>query len=444
MNRRGALAGAALAVLAAAGARADLIGHGGPVRGLAVSEDGTRILSAGFDYSVMLWDPASQRALARLIGHEAGVNAVAFLPGGRAVSASDDGTVGVWDLRRLRLERRLAGHAGKVNAVAASPDGRWAASAGWDRTVRLWDLEANREVRRLAGHRANVNAVAISADGGRLASGAYDGAVLIWDAATGAKLVEIRDHDFAVNALAFLPDDRSVVTASTDKTVRRFDAGTGRAEGLLQMHAAPVNALALGPGIGASASADGDIRIWRTPDGSSLRRIVSRKAAWALAFSGDGRRLYAALSDGRIAVWDVATGQPVGAMAEAQAESHSTADTSRGARLFRTCEACHSLTADGAGRAGPSLYGLFGRPAGSVPDYPYSDGLSNSRVVWSEATVDALFAQGPERFTPGSKMPLQRMLDPRDRADLIAYLKRVTAPKPRRHRRRRGANTKAR
>ena len=100
----------------------------------------------------------------------------------------------------------------------------------------------------------------------------------------------------------------------------------------------------------------------------------------------------------------------------------------RGAELFRKCAACHTLTPEGDHRAGPTLYRLFGRTAGSRPDYPYSSALETSDLVWTEQTVARLFEVGPEVLVPGSKMPLQRMPDARDRADLIAYLKRVTEP----------------
>jgi cytochrome c len=52
--------------------------------------------------------------------------------------------------------------------------------------------------------------------------------------------------------------------------------------------------------------------------------------------------------------------------------------------------------------------------------------LQDSDLVWSAETIDRLFDVGPEVLVPGSKMPLQRMPDPKDRARLIAYLKQVT------------------
>jgi cytochrome c len=127
-------------------------------------------------------------------------------------------------------------------------------------------------------------------------------------------------------------------------------------------------------------------------------------------------------------LWDVEYGTPLGGEDIAYGGADGTAaEDSRGARLFRKCRACHATTADGGNKAGPTLYGIFGRRSGSVDGYPYSEALADGRLVWTEETVDTLFAEGPDAFTPGSKMPLQRMPDPEDRAELIAYLKRITA-----------------
>ena len=72
--------------------------------------------------------------------------------------------------------------------------------------------------------------------------------------------------------------------------------------------------------------------------------------------------------------------------------------------------------------------GLGVQKAGEVPGYAYSPALKSSGIVWDEATVDRLFALGPETVVPGSKMPLQRMPDPNDRAELIRFLERATRP----------------
>src|SRR5690606_3451115 len=83
---RSAAASALLILLSATAgspARADLSGHGGPVTGLAVLPDGRHVLSASFDYSLVLWDLSSGAQAARMIGHDAAVNAVALMPDGQ-------------------------------------------------------------------------------------------------------------------------------------------------------------------------------------------------------------------------------------------------------------------------------------------------------------------------------------------------------------------------
>ena len=85
------------------------------------------------------------------------------------------------------------------------------------------------------------------------------------------------------------------------------------------------------------------------------------------------------------------------------------------------------VTSDGGNKAGPTLYGLFGRHAGGVAGYNYSPALSASTLVWTDETIDGLFEAGPGDYTPGSKMPLQRMPSAEDRATLITFLKRITA-----------------
>jgi len=124
---------AALQICAAATstAFADMTGHGGMVRALAVSADGTRVLTGGFDYTARLWNFVEQREIAELNEHFGPVNAVAFVPGDRrAITASDDGSMILWDLETGKKLSTFSGHGGKVMAVAAAPGGRILASGG--------------------------------------------------------------------------------------------------------------------------------------------------------------------------------------------------------------------------------------------------------------------------------------------------------------------------
>jgi cytochrome c2 len=96
-------------------------------------------------------------------------------------------------------------------------------------------------------------------------------------------------------------------------------------------------------------------------------------------------------------------------------------DAARGEQLWRKCASCHTLDANGRNRAGPRLHGVFGRVAGSVSDYRYSDALKNSGIVWNEQTLDA-YIKDAEGFVPGTKM-YGGLSQDSDREDLLTFLK---------------------
>ena len=106
---------------------------------------------------------------------------------------------------------------------------------------------------------------------------------------------------------------------------------------------------------------------------------------------------------------------------------HPTAAITNGEKQFaRKCSVCHTLSPDGRRRAGPTLFGVFGRMAGTLDGYPYSKALLDSDIIWSEETINRLFSEGPDIVTPGTKMPIQRMKNAQDRIDLVTFLKMAT------------------
>lgn len=101
---------------------------------------------------------------------------------------------------------------------------------------------------------------------------------------------------------------------------------------------------------------------------------------------------------------------------------HAAGDATRGEQLYESrCMACHSLDAN---RVGPMHRGVYGRKAGSVPDFAYSVALTSSPIVWSDTTLNRWLTD-PEALIPGQRMNI-RVLSADDRADLIAFLRRAS------------------
>jgi cytochrome c len=96
-----------------------------------------------------------------------------------------------------------------------------------------------------------------------------------------------------------------------------------------------------------------------------------------------------------------------------------SADPSAGEAVYSRCLACHALAYD---RVGPRHCGVYGRRAGSVPGFEYSDAMKRSKVVWNEKTLDRFLAN-PLKTVPGTTMTYAGIDDAKERADLIAYLK---------------------
>lgn len=440
--RAGSLGALLLLAAPAASVAADdgfarLQGHGGPVMAVAVSPDGARTLTGSFDYSVGLWSLRDARLVRWLEGHRAAVDTVAFLPDGRrALSAGDDFDLILWDTETGERLRTFGGHRGKVSDIAVSPDGRLAASSGWDGWIGLWGLEGDAPVRWLKGHGGYVNDAVFSADGARLYSASHDGTIRRWNIATGEEEHTLVRHGFGVNRLALNEAAGWLAYGAVDGAVRVLDLATGEEIADLTADRRPILALAAAPDGRLLAVGDGEgyVTIIDTVAWEIERdfHAAARGPIWALAWTPDGKRLVSGGMDDGAAVW------PIGASAEAVEGVLASAgrsflrdpkEMSNGERQFaRKCSVCHTLTPDGARRAGPTLWGLFGRPAGAVEGYSYSEALADSGIVWDEGTIDRLFTDGPDHYTPGSKMPMQRMTNPQDRRDLIEFLATNTGP----------------
>lgn len=105
----------------------------------------------------------------------------------------------------------------------------------------------------------------------------------------------------------------------------------------------------------------------------------------------------------------------------------ASGDPTAGARTYRVCAACHSLQPD-VHLSGPSLAGLWGKPAAAITDFSrYTKALSEADLTWDAATLDA-WLDRPDRVAPGTTMTFRGLASAQTRANLIAFLKQAMAP----------------
>jgi cytochrome c len=357
--------------------------------------------------------------------HDGAVNAVAFLKDGRAVTAGADARIALWTPGRTAPDSVLAGHAGPVAALAVAPDGDVIASASWDRSVRLWNL-AGGEPTVLDGHGQNVNGVAFVADGTAVVSAGYDATVRIWPLRQPASPI-VTELPAPLNAVATTPGGE-IAAAGADGHVY-FLSLSGQRLGATEALSTAIVALAIsrdGARI-AAAGINGTVAVIDRKTRNVLRTLAGPGVpVWAVAFLPDGRTLLTGGGDRTIRRWDAETGEPLDPAERGPEDPLAAFAGEPGARVFRACIACHTLALDQGYRAGPSLHGIFGRRIASLPGYNYSEALKRLEIVWTPETLTKLFEIGPARFTPGTKMPEQRIGSREDLDALVEFLERAT------------------
>lgn len=404
---------AALFLLVPSASAQTLMGHGGPVGALDANAE--VLVSGGFDTRAILWDLGSATAQNVTRFHDGNVTAVALLPDGGFVTTGQDGRIAIWqdDAR----DPDFASDAG-VSAIASldvSPDGTVIGAGLWDGRILLLD-RAQGEVRAYQAHSDRVTGLGFLPEGDLVSVGG-DLRLARWSV------------DFQLQARVDLTDLPNGLAISQNRVAVIF------AEGALRLFSAqgdllperfltdrPLVALAATETDIAAAAIDGTVWLLQPRDLAQRQMFSAANGpVWGLALNE--KQVFTAGADGAIRRWGLEDGRAL------DPDSHQSdvafTDDSRGAEIWQACAVCHSLQPDDHSRAGPGLHGIFGQQIASQPGYEYSDALQELDIIWTPQTVAELFEFGPEAYTPGSRMPEQRIADPQDRQALVEFLARA-------------------
>ncbi|MFO0911056.1 MAG: c-type cytochrome domain-containing protein [Isosphaeraceae bacterium] len=278
-----------------------------PLLSMAANRDGSRVVLGGADNMVRLYDIAIGGRLpliAEFKGHTAAVNSVAVLHDEQGlngiVSASADGTIRIWAYRETERDkitppRILDAKSGPVRVMVLDPIQDRVLAGYEDGRVRIWSLENGKLLTTIEAHKAPVQALAYQEELEEILTGSPDGSAHLFDAKTGKLRATYGGHSGGVTAVAFLYESRAtgwseVVTGGADGAIKVWEKDPAR--GIVAMRhgaatggaASPVNALRpLGTGEFISASADKTLRTWKVEGRWTERRPLGPHASRVLA-----------------------------------------------------------------------------------------------------------------------------------------------------------------
>ncbi len=281
---------------------------------VALSGDGSTLVSASNDKTIKVWDLSTGACLRTLEGHTNSVNSVALCGDGITLaSGSDDSTIKVWDLRTGDCLRTLKEHTRPVLSVAVSSDGNTLVSASNDKTIKVWDLRSNSCLRTLEGD--YQPSMALSSDGSILAIGSYQGWITVWCLRTVGHWMPARNsyevNPGTVNSLALSADGSILAMASKIRAVEIFSLKSG-ARRQLSGHVRKVHSVAFGcdGSTLVSGSQDKTIKVWAISPNAPRRKSTGHaRSVSSVALNRDGSTIVSGSWDSNVKVWNLQTGE---------------------------------------------------------------------------------------------------------------------------------------
>jgi WD40 repeat protein len=290
---------------------------------MALSSDGTWLVTGSWEGAVRLWDLRTGKQIRTFKGHADMITAAALSRDSKSlVTASLDGTARLWAVASGKVQRVYpAGEKGQACRAAIDSEAKWMV-ASVSPAPKLWDLDTGKVVRSFDGNVSCVISLALSDDGKRLVTGAagqIDSTARLWDVATGKEIIKLQ-HLSTVTSVGISKNGQWLVTGSLDKTARLWEVAseTGirfrRPEQTITFrHDEPVAIAKLsndGKWLVTTTWVDGAAQLWDATTGKHVRTFKGHtKGIYCAALSDDSSLLVTASDDLTVRFWELASGK---------------------------------------------------------------------------------------------------------------------------------------
>lgn len=293
--------------------------HTNWVMDIRFNRDGTRLVSASGDHTLILWDVESGTALYQTEElHDSWASTLDFTPDGTQLVSGEQGSrVFVWNIEddRLMFSHELFGHSDWVHSARFGPDGTLY-TGGEDGRVIVWNIQALSHIGEiLSAHPGNVRSVAFSPDSTMLASAGSTGRLQLWHVPDRRLLSDTQAHTERINLISFNSSGSLLATAGDDNSIRIWDM-TDPGNLVLQStltntHDSDFRIAAFHPvqALLVAGEVKGTISIWDVSDPQQPMKQWELENGHfdirGLAFETAGTRFFTGGWDRRVRAWDI-------------------------------------------------------------------------------------------------------------------------------------------
>lgn len=247
------------------------------------SPDGTYVLTAGSDSSIIIWNADRRTIYRTLTGLKGRPNSARFTADNKYVlTGGKDNLVSMWDIGTMppKVVKSFEGYSGPIKSLDVSPDGKYMATGSGGGTIKIWDLKSANLVYDLKGQNKNkdINSVAFSPDGKILASGSADGNIILWNTGNGIMIGSQPGQKNGIWQITFSPDGKILACCGFNNDILIFPIPGFKDPVFLKGHKNWVQAIDFSPDSKSliSGGRDGNIILWDVASGNILHKSESQ------------------------------------------------------------------------------------------------------------------------------------------------------------------------
>ena len=319
-----------------------LKGHTNTIRGLCVTSDNMFIISAGWDETIRIWslEDKDETTLKSEITKK--TNVLCVSPDNRMIFSAYDNFIDIWELDSSNIMNTLKKHEDTILALAITPDGNTLISGGKDIQIVIWNLISFEPIRTLVGHNHTIHSLKVSHDGLLLLSGGLDEYLIIWDLKTFNKFKTMEANIGPFNCLDLSKDNKRVLTGNEDGFINLWKIIPFKKKLSIMAHNKGVTIVKIVPNRQKiiSASLDGSIKIWKTSSGKLIYHLdAHEKAILTAELLEQGTKFISGSQDGTIRLWNIRLGVQIGIIEIFENSVNSIALTSDGTKVISALDA---------------------------------------------------------------------------------------------------------